>query len=212
MAENVPKLLTPPYAVNYECLARQPGDVTGKKWNITGEIVNLYIIFPQILTLLYAGLKNVPPNNTRKSDELVRMANYLARYQLGVETGYISDMKTHGTIVEHYGLTQKTGLLSAAPTELLAATLTLAHMVNALIASAFHKPTKNLTERLDEIHRAANLFGSSLCTIDSKAGSPPIYSSIYHLCEFFTEVKFFDFLKISQLLELVHFFLKLLWG
>ena len=65
---------------------------------------------------------------------------------------------------------------------------------------------KNLTERLDEIHKAANLYGSSLCTIDSKAGSPPIYSSIYHLCEFFTEVKFFDFLKIPQFFELVHFF------
>ena len=55
-----PSTFMPLHAVTWKCFAEQPGRVDDNFYNLTGEIVNEFLLAPVILRILYVGLKNVP--------------------------------------------------------------------------------------------------------------------------------------------------------
>ena len=117
---------------------------------------------------------------TNDLKEPIKIKNYVVRFHLGAESGFQSSWKLHGSAEVIYSLIQNIKPLSADPTQILAATTVIVHMVNAMIFSTFHEDL--LPEKHKEaVTRAAELFGSVFKTIDIKAGDPSISSSIQHL-------------------------------
>ena len=108
------------------------------------------------------------------------MINYLVRFHLGADSGFQGTWRLYGAVIEVYNLATNIGSLSLSKTELLAATVVIVQMINAVIATAFHD---DLTpkEHHEAFRKAAELFGSAFKTIDIKASDTNILSSVHHL-------------------------------
>ena len=55
------KVLFPPFCISYKKLVLEPGSLQADEYNLTGEIRNDYMALPPIMTILWAGMKNLSP-------------------------------------------------------------------------------------------------------------------------------------------------------
>mgnify|MGYP001299815809 CR=1 FL=1 len=69
---------------------------------------------------------------TTESKEPMNMINYLVRFHLGAESGFQGTWKLHGAGEEIYKVLSTNRPLSADPTQILAATTVIVHMINAM--------------------------------------------------------------------------------
>ena len=173
--------LTPPYYLDFERIARQPGTLDGG-YNVSGEIANEFILCPIFMLYLYADRKNITPREAAGKEKLVKLIDYTMRFHLGAETGHTNLTKIHGAFSGQYEFTyQDQNHIYEEWEGLIGACVMCINMFNACLASASYKEGLTPEERLKKVKAAAHLFNGAFQTLDSAAGNPSIVSTTHHL-------------------------------
>lgn len=173
--------LTPPYYLDFQRMARQPGTLE-EGYNVSGEIMNEFILCPIFMLYLYAGRKNITPREAVGNHKLVKLIEYTMRFHLGAESGHSNLTKIHGAFSCQYEFTcQDQSTIYEEWGGLIGACVMCINMFNACLASASYKEKLPPQERLKKVKVAANLFNGAFQTLDSTAGNPSIASTIHHL-------------------------------
>ena len=179
--------LSPPYYLDFERIANQPGAAEGKKYNTSGEIMNEYILCPPFMLYIFAGMKNITPRQAVGQKELVTLIEYTMRFHLGAQTGYSSMTKIHGAIKCQYELQCVDQKMIYEQFEMIGACVMCINMFNACLAAASYDEGLTPEERLEKVKDAANLFNGAFQTLDNTAGNPSLTSTIHHLGKCFSK-------------------------
>ena len=138
---------------------------------------------PPIMTILWAGMKNLSPREMVDDPELTNMIEYMLRFHLGAVFGMASVTKVHGSLTAQFGISytdQK--FMNEELDGLIGASVYCVHTLNACLGACDDEHA-DIVKRMETVNEQAKLSNDAFKTMEGSTSRPNTTSTTSHLAK-----------------------------
>ena len=184
-SNNKDSTVAPPFALDYDSLSEEPGQVTKSSWGPTSLIYNAYWFVAPLAHFLQGGIENVNECDITETDKLINIIGFTQRFHLGAQSMFQSNLQASATM-EYYDLKYKPQkYINDKDVEdgFICTLVALVSMINSCLAFAGSHTSLSAEMKLKKLNEMADLLTGAIKAIDGVQNKPFFKCTMLHLGE-----------------------------